>query len=91
MEELIKRLLNEHGLDKIKLITLIDLGDEVDDDVFPITANTIMINENDNVVIYDDNEEDENGCVDNVVFVNSLDATLQNEVMFNLEYTLKNK
>ena len=90
MEDLIKRVLEENGLTKIKLITLIDLGSEVDDDgdVFPITANTIKIDENDNVVIYDDREEDENGDVDNIVFVNALDKELQHVVYWNLEYTL---
>ena len=93
MEDLIKRILGEHGLDKIKLITLIDLGDEVDEDgeALPIIANTIEIDENGNVMVYDDRNEDENGIIEPIWFVKALDANLQNEVMFNLEYTLKNK
>ena len=56
-----------------------------------IIANTIEIDENGNVMVYDDRNEDENGIIEPIWFVKALDANLQNEVMFNLEYTLKNK
>lgn len=91
MEELIKRILCEHDLDKITLSSLIDFGDEIDDDgdVISIVANTIGIDEEGRVILYDDRDEDENGVIEPIVFFNTLDIEMQNKVMFSLEYTLK--
>ena len=91
MEELIKRILCEQGLDKITLSSLIDFGDEIDDDgdVISIVANTIGIDEDGKVILYDKRDEDENGVIEPIVFFNTLDIEMQNQVMFSLEYTLK--
>ena len=93
MEQEIINILNSRGLDKIYVEVLIDLGDEPDWDgeLVAITCNTIAI-ENGKVIIYDDNNEDWDGSVEDEdkYFFSNLDEYTQKEVMFSLNFTLKN-
>lgn len=93
MEQEIINILHSRGLDKICVDHLIDLGDEPDGDgeLLPITCNTIAI-EHGKVIIYDDNHEDLDGSVEDEdkYFFSNLDEYTQKEVMFSLNFTLKN-
>ena len=93
MEKWIINIMKLRGLDKLHLEYLIDLGDEyIDEDgeTYPITCNTIAILD-DEVYIYDDCLEDEDGYVGkgDVHFFNDLDKSQQEYVLWGLNATLE--
>lgn len=87
----IKKLIRKCGSDKVKLLVLIDLGDELDDDLeaYPIVADVMEIIDDD-VFIYDECHEDENGIVDAMFKTNlgDLSQDIQKSAKFALKYTL---
>ena len=87
----IKKLIRKCGSDKVKLLVLIDLGDGLDDDLeaYPIVADVMEIIDDD-VFIYDECYEDENGIVDAMFKTNlgDLSQDIQKSAKFALEYTL---
>lgn len=89
----IRELLSKNKLEKIKLSTLIDLGDypkenNDDNDETPIVANTVEIIDGNNMIVYDDRDEDENGVICPIWNLDDMNESQMKEVMSNLLYTL---
>ena len=79
MEKKIKELLEKNGLTKVKLLSLIDLGNALDADLeeYPIVADIVEIRDGD-VYIYDEADEDENGVVEPIFKVSELKEFMPN-------------
>lgn len=82
-------LMRKNCLSKIKLNTLLDLGNELDDnlDEIPIVANTLEI-WNGILCCYDDNDVDEHDRVYPSYMVKDLDEYEQLDLYFALKKTL---
>ena len=89
MEKEIIDIMRSRCLDKIHLEYLIDLGD-TDGDAYPITCNTIII-ENSEVIIYDDNLENCDGSIDaeDKYIFSDLDEDQQKQALWCLDATLE--
>jgi hypothetical protein len=92
MEKEIINIMSSRNLNKIHLEYLIDLGDEIDADgeAFAITCNTLKI-VNGEVIVYNDNNEDWDGSVDeeDKYFINDLDEDQQKQALWCLDATLE--
>lgn len=79
MEKKIKELLEKKGLTRVKLLSLIDLGNALDADLeeYPIVADVVEIRDGD-VYIYDEADEDENGVVEPIFKVSELKEFMPN-------------
>lgn len=79
MEKKIKELLEKNGLTKVKLLSLIDLGNALDADLeeYPIVADIVEIRDGD-VYIYDEADEDENGVIEPIFKVSELKEFMPN-------------
>ena len=79
MEKKIKELLEKKGLTRVKLLSLIDLGNALDADLeeYPIVADIVEIRDGD-VYIYDEADEDENGVVEPIFKVSELKEFMPN-------------
>ena len=89
MEQEIIKLMRGYGYDKIKLVVLIDLGDEFDADLelYPIVADVVEIRAGE-VYIYDEADEDENGEIAPMYKLTKLSDDIQKEVKWALVETL---
>lgn len=81
MEKKIKDLLEKKGLTKVKLLSLIDLGNALDADLeeYPIVADVVEITY-DGVYIYDEADEDSNGVIEPIFKVSELEKSMPNAV-----------
>lgn len=79
MEKKIKELLEKKGLTRVKLLSLIDLGNALDADLeeYPIVADVVEIRDGD-VYIYDEADEDENGVIEPIFKVSELKEFMPN-------------
>ena len=86
-------IMRSRKINKIHLDFLIDLGDDCyDGEIIPITCNTIELDD-DEIIIYDSNMENEDGSVDDwdkYCFEN-LDEGQQKQILWSLKSTIENK
>ena len=89
MEQEIIKLLKDYGSDRIKLLTLIDLGDELDADLetYPIVCDMVEVIDG-NVYIYDSADVDDNGDIEPIHKLSKLSESIQKEVKWTLIETL---
>lgn len=85
MEKEIIKMMRDKGFNKIKLLTLIDLGNALDKDLdeYPLFADMVEIRDNE-VYIYDACNKDENGVIEQIYKL----SDLPNDVVEDVKYSL---